>query len=733
MKDKVFGVLQRLGQSFMLPIAILPVAGFLVALSSALTNETMIAAMGLERLLGEETVFYTIFALMNRAGKSIFDNLPLLFAVGVAIGMAKRAKEVAAVSASVAYLVMHATINTLLVLSGQVLDNGELAADVMEGTLTCSFGMWTLQMGVFGGMIVGLGVAYLHNRFNKIVLPDAISFFGGTRFVPIISTITYILVGILMYFIWVPIQQGIYMLGDLMAASAYVGTFAFGVIKRLLLPFGLHHVFYVPFWQTAIGGSMEIAGEVVEGGQNIFFAQLANSSDVLHFSAEATRFFSGEFIFMMFGLPGAALAMYHCAKPERKKAVGKLLLSASLGSFLMGITEPLEFSFLFVAPELFAAQVILAGSAYMVAHMLNIAVGVTFSGGFFDLFLYGILQGNGKTSWLLILPAGIVYFLLYYVIFRLLIVKFNFKTPGREEENEETKLYTQLDVEEKKQNKQEKEIFSVNTVSEAITKGLGGKKNIRELDCCATRLRCSVHKAELVNQDLLKSSGATGVLQSGNAVQVIFGPRVTIIKSNLEDYLDHAPNVEYLQEKPIMQESRIQEENGKEIMDKQETKHTQEKVISSIIISSPITGIAADLSTTPDKTFAERMVGDGAVLTPEENLVRAPEDGKIGFLFETKHAFLFTTDSGVNLMIHVGIDTVELNGQGFESFVEVGQHVRKGEALLKVDLDYVKSHAPSLATPMICPDLGDNQKIRLLKEGEIKAGEALFAIDTVEE
>lgn len=723
MKDKVFGVLQRLGQSFMLPIAILPVAGFLVALSSTLTNETTIAAMGLEKILGEETVFYTIFALMNRAGKSIFDNLPLLFAVGVAIGMAKRAKEVAAVSASVAYLVMHATINTLLVRSGQVLEGGELAANVVEGTLTFSFGMWTLQMGVFGGLIVGLGVAYLHNRFNKIVLPDAISFFGGTRFVPIISTITYILVGILMYFIWSPIQQVIYVLGDLMAASGYVGTFAFGVIKRLLLPFGLHHVFYVPFWHTAIGGSMEIAGQVVEGGQNIFFAQLANSSEVLHFSAEATRFFSGEFIFMMFGLPGAALAMYRCAKPERKKAVGKLLLSASLGSFIMGITEPLEFSFLFVAPELFAAQVILAGSAYMVAHMLNIAVGVTFSGGFSDLFLYGILQGNEKTSWLLILPVGIVYFVLYYVIFRVLIVKFNFKTPGREEENEETKLYTQLDVEEKKQSKQEKEMFPVDIVSEAIANGLGGKKNISELDCCATRLRCSVHKAELVNQELLKSSGATGVLQNGNAVQIIFGPRVTIIKSNLEDYLDHAPNEEYIQAKSSMQEPPL----------KQESREQDKKVLSSIVISSPMTGIAADLSTTPDETFAERMVGDGAVVIPKENLVRAPEDGKIGFLFETKHAFLFTTDSGVNLMIHVGIDTVELNGQGFESLVEMGQHVKKGEPLLRVDLDYVKSHAPSLATPMICPDLASNQKIRLLKEGEIKAGEALFAIDTMEE
>lgn len=305
-------------------------------------------------------------------------------------------------------------------------------------------------MGVFGGIIVGLGVAALHNRFYKIELPNALSFFGGTRFVPIISTVVYLFVGILMYFIWPTVQNGIYALGGVVTGTGYFGTLLFGIIKRALIPFGLHHVFYMPFWQTAVGGTMEVAGHMVEGGQNIFFAQLADSANIAHFSADATRYFSGEFIFMIFGLPGAALAMYKCAKPEKKKQAGSLLLSATLACMFTGITEPLEFSFLFVAPALFAVQVVLAGSAYMIAHILNIAVGLTFSGGLLDFFLFGILQGNEKTSWMLVIPVGIVYFLLYYFIFSFLIKKFDFKTPGREDDDTETKLYTKADVNERK-------------------------------------------------------------------------------------------------------------------------------------------------------------------------------------------------------------------------------------------------------------------------------------------
>lgn len=729
MKDKIFGVLQRVGRSFMLPIAILPVAGLLLGIGSSFTNETTIATYGLGKILGEGTLLRALLVIMNKVGSAVFDNLPLIFAVGVAIGMAKKEKEVAALSAVIAYFVMNTAINAMLMITGRILENGEIAADVLEGTIASACGIQTLQMGVFGGIIVGLGVAALHNRFYKIVLPNALSFFGGTRFVPIISTVTYMFVGIALYFVWPVVQSGIYALGGLVTGSGYIGTLIFGLIKRALIPFGLHHVFYMPFWQTAVGGTMEVAGEFVQGGQNIFFAQLADSANVTHFSADATRYFSGEFIFMIFGLPGAALAMYQCAKPEKKKAAGGLLLSAALACMMTGITEPLEFSFLFVAPALFAVQVVLAGSAYMLAHMLNIAVGLTFSGGLLDFFLFGILQGNEKTSWIRVIPAGIVYFFLYYIIFRFLITKFDFKTPGREDDDVETKLYTKADVNARKEANQTGSSSgedSADPVSATITRGLGGKKNISDVDCCATRLRCTVYQAELVNDALLKSTGASGVVHKGNGVQVIYGPHVTVIKSNLEDYLAKAPDEEVI---PVVEEKPVKEQKTVEGQ-KEEKKQT--KVARSILISSPIKGIAADLATAPDEAFAGRMMGDGAVVEPTDPMVKAPEDGEVCFVFETKHAIGFLTDSGISLLIHVGIDTVKLNGEGFEVLVENGQKVKKGDPMLKLNLDYLKTHAPSLVSPVLCTELEDNQKIRLLKEGEIQTGEELFAVDIYE-
>ncbi len=475
---------------------------------------------------------------------------------------------------------------------------------------------------------------------------------------PIISTVVYMFVGIAMYFVWPVVQNGIHALGGLVTGSGYVGTLIFGLIKRALIPFGLHHVFYMPFWQTAVGGTMDVAGNAIQGGQNIFFAQLANSADIAHFSADATRYFSGEFIFMIFGLPGAALAMYRQAKPERKKAAGGLLLSASLACMMTGITEPLEFSFLFVAPALFVVQVILAGSAYMVAHMLNIAVGLTFSGGFLDFFLFGILQGNAKTSWLLVIPVGIIYFLLYYFIFSFMIKKFNFKTPGREEESEETKLYRRADVDARREAAGGTTGQIADETSRMIAAGLGGKRNISDVDCCATRLRCTVLDPQLVKDGLLRSSGASGVVHKGEGVQIIYGPNVTVIKSNLEDYLETAPD---------------------------------EEEIEAVVVGS---------------------------------------DSGTDLVFDTKHAIGFMTDTGISLLLHIGIDTVKLEGKGFEVLVENGQKVKKGEPMLRLDLEYLQSHAPSLVSPVLCTELSDNQRIRLLAEGNIKAGEPFFAVET---
>lgn len=726
MKDKAFEVLQRIGRSFMLPIAILPVAGLLLGLGSSFTNETTIEMYNLGKILGDGTMLHALLVIMNKVGSAVFDNLPLLFAVGVAIGMAKKEKEVSALSAVIAYFVMNISISSMLEINGKILADGSISKDVLEGTISSVCGINTLQMGVFGGIIVGLGVATLHNRFHKIQLPNSLSFFAGSRFVPIVSTIVYMFVGIFMYFIWPVVQNGIYALGGLVTGSGYLGTLAFGIIKRALIPFGLHHVFYMPFWQTAVGGTMDIAGNLVQGGQNIFFAQLADSANITHFSADATRYFSGEFIFMIFGLPGAALAMYRTAKPEKKKQAGGLLFSAALTCMLTGITEPIEFSFLFVAPILFGVQVVLAGAAYMIAHILNIAVGLTFSGGLLDLFLFGILQGNDKTSWLRIIPVGIVYFILYYVIFSFLIKKFNLKTPGREDDAGEVKLYTKADVNTRKAKETDAEgAASEDELSKDITMGLGGKKNIDTVDCCATRLRCTVVKPELVNDAALKATGASGVIHKGNGVQVIYGPHVTVIKSNLEDYLESAPDIEYTENS-----EDLSEETDRKDEDKQENETN--KVVKTIVVSSPMTGKAADLSNAPDEGFAGKMMGDGAVVTPEDAVIKAPEDGEVVFVFDTKHAIGFMTDSGLSLLIHIGIDTVKLDGKGFEVFVESGQKVKKGEPLMKIDIDFLKNNAPSLVSPVLCTELEDNQEVRLLKDGDIKAGEELFAVDFYE-
>ena len=728
MKDKIFGVLQRVGRSFMLPIAILPVAGLLLGIGSSLTNATTIETYGLEGILGDGTLLNALLTIMSQAGNVIFDNLPLIFAVGVAIGMAKKEKEVAALAAMISFFVMHTTISAVLQVQGQILEDGSIASSVLPGTIAEVCGIPTLQMGVFGGIIVGLGVAALHNRFYKIQLPNALSFFGGSRFVPIISTVVYLLVGIAMYFVWPVVQNGIYALGGLVTGTGYVGTLIFGIIKRALIPFGLHHVFYLPFWQTAVGGTMEVAGQLVQGGQNIFFAQLADPSTV-HFSADATRYFSGEFIFMIFGLPGAALAMYRCAKPEKKKQAGGLLLSAALTCMLTGITEPLEFSFLFVAPILFVVQVILAGAAYMIAHILNIAVGLTFSGGFIDLFIFGILQGNDKTDWIRIIPVGIIYFILYFVIFSFLIKKLDLKTPGRED-TEETKLYTKADYKARQEGGSQnsgKALSPEDEKSMLITRGLGGKKNISDVDCCATRLRCTVVDPDKVKDAVLKQTGPSGIIKKGQGIQIIYGPSVSVIKSNLEEYLAGAPEEE---ENWEAAEEGAPEETVSQSVEKEESpeKEPAKKQGPGRILYSPFKGRAASITEAPDEAFAERMMGDGYVVFPSEGIVYAPEDCEISFIFPSKHALGLRTEDGLEYLLHIGVDTVKLEGKGFKVFVQENDKVKKGDKLMEFDIEYIKEHAKSDACIGVFTSLEEGQEIVMKAEGEIEALEEIAEI-----
>jgi len=730
MKNKIFGVLQRVGRSFMLPIAVLPVAGLLLGIGSSFTNETTIATYGLQGILGNGTVLHALLIIMSKAGNVIFDNLPIIFAVGVAIGMAKAEKEVAALSAMISFFVMYASINAVLLLAGKVLADGTIAPDVLEGTIANVCGIQTLQMGVFGGILVGLGVAALHNRFYKIELPNALSFFGGSRFVPIISTVTYVGIGILMYFIWPAVQNGIFALGGLVTGTGYFGTLIFGIIKRALIPFGLHHVFYMPFWQTAVGGTMMVDGNLIQGGQNIFFAQLA-SLDVTHFSADATRYFSGEFIFMIFGLPGAALAMYRCAKPEKKKAAGGLLLSAALACMFTGITEPIEFSFLFVAPMLFAVQVILAGSAYMVAHILNIAVGLTFSGGLLDLVIFGVLQGNAKTSWLRIIPAGMVYFLLYYFLFSFLIKKFDLKTPGREDDDEETKLYTKADVNARRTEAKEGESCSQaenskDSRSAAIVMGMGGRNNITSVDCCATRLRCSIADSSLVDEKLLKSTGAVGVIVKGQGIQIIYGPQVTVIKSDLEAYLaeEHEEDTAEATDGAENMGTKVTAETEASV-NLAESKNIAENVHK---LYSPFQGVLKPITEAPDEAFASKAMGDGYLVMPENGTVVAPEDGEVMFVFPSKHAIGLKAADGTEYLLHIGVDTVKLNGEGFTVFVSDGQKIKKGEKLMEFDPVYIREHAVSDACIVIFTGLTEGESLSLEGEKQVKRLELIGQI-----
>lgn len=687
MKDRVFGVLQRVGRSFMLPIALLPVAGLLLGVGSSFTNPTTLEAYRLTNIIREGGLLYTILDIMSKTGSVVFDNLALLFAVGVAIGMAKKEKEVAALSGAIAYLVMNAAISTLIAAKGGV--------EAMPPNSTATaLGITTLQMGVFGGVIVGLGVAALHNRFYRIELPQVLSFFGGTRFVPIISSLVFLVVGILMFYIWPIIQAGIAQLGNLVLRSGYFGTWIYGIIERALIPFGLHHVFYMPFWQTELGGSMIIDGVTVQGAQNIFFAELASKSTT-QFSVSATRFMSGKFPFMIFGLPAAAYAMYKTARPAKRKLVGGLLLSAALTSVLTGITEPIEFTFLFVAPVMYAVHCVLAGLSYMLMHIFNVGVGMTFSGGLIDLTLFGILQGNAKTNWIWIVVTGLVYAVVYYFVFRFMITKFDFRTPGREEDDEETKLYTRKDVEE---SKKASKASSKDDVSELILKGLGGKGNISDIDCCATRLRITVKNPDSVKDSFLRQSGAKGVVHKGNGVQVIYGPHVSVIKSNLEVYMDHAEDLN----------EKISENNT--------------------TLFSPLNGKIVKLENVEDEVFSSKTLGDGIAIEPSEGKLYAPCNAAVESIFDTMHAINLVSENGCEILLHIGLDTVKLKGKFFKTHVSEGDKVKKGDLLISFDIDGIKKAGYKTTVPMIICNSDDYSLIKCTASDKIKAGEKVIEI-----
>lgn len=710
MKKGIFSVLQRIGRSFMLPIAVLPIAGLFLGIGSSLTNEATMTSLHLEAILQEGTFLYQFLTLLMLVGNIVFDNLPIIFAASVALGMTKKSKEVAVLSAVIAFFVMHATINGMLTINGSIVNNQIVDSKVLEGTVTSVCGILSLEMGVFGGIIVGLGVSFLHNRFYQVQFPDILPFFEGERFIPIISTIVYLFVGIVMFFIWPFIQNMIFGLGKFIVDSGYFGTFIYGIIKRALVPFGLHHVFYMPFWQTAVGGRELVNGQLIEGAQNIFFAELA-SPDTSHFSVAATRFMSGKFPLMMFGLPGAALAMYTCARPENKKAVGSLLLSAAISSAVTGITEPLEFAFLFVAPPLYVIHCAFAGLSYMLMHMLNVGIGMTFSGGFLDFFLFGILQGNTKTSCLHVIPVGILYFIVYFIVFRVMILKFNYQTPGHEKDNAAP-------------------VNNADNKSQQILDGLGGLENISDLSCCATRLRVTLHRPSKLNKEKLLATGAAAVVANGDGVQVVYGPEVTVIHARLQDYIAQIISAS----SSTADNSAAVPTTSAEVSNpavSAEAKNSDNLSVADAItdiVYAPCNGTVIPLKEINDGVFSEGYIGEGLAIEPVDGSFYAPFDCSVAMVFDTHHAIALHTANDTELILHVGLDTVKLNGQHLEVFVQEGQKIQKGDLILRADLEGIQSAGCRTVTPVVITGAGGAESVELLKTGPVHIGDAVLKV-----
>ena len=705
-----FAVAQQIGKSLFLPIAILPFAGILLGIGSSFTNPTTIATYGLQGVLHEGGVLYNILLLMSNAGNAIFGNLALIFALAVALGMAKKEKGVATLSAGIFYIIMHVVINTLLTIDGTL-----SGARIREaGAVTDILGISTLNMGVFGGIIAGLITAALCNKFYKIQLPAALSFFAGTRFVPIVSIATAIVTGAIFYFIWPFIQSGIYALGGIVQASGYFGTFIYGCIERALIPFGLHHIFYMPFWQTGMGGSMEIGGEMIYGAQNIFFAQLADPNTT-KFSIDACRFLTGKFPFMMGGLPGAALAMYTCAKPEKKKQTASLMFSVALTSFITGITEPIEFTFLFLAPALFGIHVALAGVSFVICHVLQICVGTTFSDGLIDFILYGVLPGQAKSNWIMLVPVILVFFVIYFIVFRFFILHWDIKTPGREEGDGEVKMMSKAEYQaatgvgvaggaKLPANFDEK--------SAMILKFVGGVHNVTEIDCCATRLRLTLKDSSKVDQQGLKATGASGVVIKGNAIQVIYGPQVTIIKSNFEEFVED------------VRVGKIPEDLlGDSAAPAAAAPAAAKPSMPDETLGAHANGKMLLMNEVEDEAFASAAMGYGAAIEPSEGKLYAPADGTVEMVFDTKHAVTMVTKGGAEVLLHIGIDTVKLNGKHFTTHVQNDQAVKKGDLLISFDIPAIKKEGYKVTIPCIICNSEDYASVLPLKTGDVRAGE----------
>lgn len=669
MFKKAFGVLQQIGKALMLPVALLPAAGLLLGLGNAAQQATMLEYLP---FLDIGWIQQTAM-VMEDAGGIIFDNLALLFAIGVAIGLVK--DGAAGLAAIVGYLVLNQVMSSFMNVTPEMVATDPGFANVL--------GIDTLQTGVFGGIIVGLIAAFTYKKFHDIEMPAFLGFFAGKRFVPIATAAFAFVTGIILLFVWPFIQDGMNNASYwLIEEGTYVAVFFFGFIKRLLIPFGLHHIFHAPFWYE-FGTYTSTAGEIIRGDMTIFFAQLKDGVELT-----AGRFMAGEYPVMMFGLPAAALAMYHTAKPHKKKIVGGLLGSAALTSFLTGITEPLEFAFLFVSPVLFFIHAVLDGFSFVIMAILDVNIGYTFSGGAIDFMLFGILPG--EEPWWLAIVVGLIFAVIYYFLFRFFIQKFNLKTPGREEDEEGDETGGKTEA---------------GDLAYNVLEAMGGQENISNLDACITRLRVSVNDINNVDKKQLERLGAAGVLEVGNNIQAIFGPRSETIKGQMEDVISgKRPRPA----KEVKQEVEADEATDAQVPDK---------------IVSPLKGKLVPITDVPDDVFAGKMMGDGFAIEPEDGLIVSPVNGKVINVFPTKHAIGIMSDGGREILVHIGIDTVSLKGEGFKTHVSEGDSVKTGDQLVTADMDYIKENATSTITPVVFTNLKDGETVVLNKQGDVETGE----------
>ena len=639
--SKIGQSFSQLGQAFMLPIAILPVAGLLLGLGGALTNDAAVKAYPWLNQMWLQT----ILKVMNFAGNAVFSNLALIFSIGLAVGLAKGDKGTAGLAGGVAYLVYTATISGLL----QLFDPRN-----------------NIDTGVLGAIVIGSVVAYLHNHYRKTQLPQFLGFFGGSRFIPIISSLAAIVIGAIFFIIWPPIQGWLTSAGYAIAKMGSFGSFLYGFLLRLTGAVGLHHTIYPMFWYTALGGTAEVAGKTVVGAQNIFFAQLADPNHHGLFTY-GTRFFAGRFATMMFGLPGAALAMYLCLPKKNRKKDGGLYLSGGLTSFLTGITEPIEYTFLFVAPWLYVIHAFLDGVSFYVADIMNIRIGNSFSGGLIDYLLFGVLQGKDKTNWPNVLIMGVIWFFLYFFVFTLCIKKFHVNIPGMQETDDSSADAIM--------NNGPKTGDKLYDESMDIITALGGMDNIQTVSACATRLRVALKDNSKVNEGVFKKLGAPGVLKVGGGIQAILGGKADIYSQEINDIMTH----------PNMQLAPKTEDTNKN-KSETDTKH----VAQTVDLASPVNGKFTDLSEVHDDVFSQKMMGEGFAVQPTDGEIYSPVNGTIMSIFKTKHAIGIKTPSGLEVMLHMGLDTVELNGAPFTIHVKEGDKITTDTHLATVDLDQIK-------------------------------------------